>query len=46
LRKEEQEAFEGLINMCRGNALAGGAACNPILFEPMVISILLPLQKK
>jgi hypothetical protein len=46
LRKQDLEAFEGLMDMCRGNAMAGGAACNPILFEPLVMSILLTQQKK
>jgi hypothetical protein len=32
--------------MCRNNAMAAGNACNPIVFEPMVMSILLGQQKK
>jgi hypothetical protein len=44
--EEEKEAFEELMAMCRRNAMAGGAACNPIIFEPMVMSILLAHQKK
>jgi hypothetical protein len=46
LCKEEREAFEVLMDMCRSNAMAGGNACNPVLFEPMVMSILLSQQKK
>jgi hypothetical protein len=33
--------FDMLMDMCRNNAMASGNACNPIIFEPMVISILL-----
>jgi hypothetical protein len=40
-RKEEREAFHMLMDMCRNNAMASGNACNPIIFEPMVMSILL-----
>jgi hypothetical protein len=46
LRKDDREAFEELMDMCRGHASAGGNATNPILFEPMVISILLAQQKR
>lgn len=34
------------MDECRNNAMAGGAAYNPVLFEPMVMSILLAHQKK
>ena len=43
---EEREAFDWLMDMCRNNALASGNACDPILFEPMVISIVLSQSKK
>jgi hypothetical protein len=33
------------MDMCRNNAMASGATCNPIIFEPMVMSILLAQQK-
>jgi len=46
LRKEDREAFDELIDMCRNNAMAAGNACKPIIFEPMVMSILLGHQKK
>jgi hypothetical protein len=46
LRKEDREAFEELMDSCRNNAMAGGNATNPILFEPMVMSILLAQQKR
>jgi len=46
LRKEDREAFGELMDMCRSFAMAGGNATNPILFEPMVMSILLAQQKR
>jgi hypothetical protein len=46
LRKEDREAFDELMDMCRINAMATGNACNPITFESMVISILVGHQKK
>ena len=45
-REEEREAFDELMDMCRNNAMASGNACNPIIFEPMAMSILVALQKK
>ena len=46
LRREDREAFEELMDACRNFASAGSNATQPILFEPMVISILLFQQKK
>ena len=46
LSDEEKQAFDALMDMCRNNAMAGGNACNPIIFEPMVMSILLAQQKE
>jgi hypothetical protein len=46
LRTEDREAFEALIDACRLFASAGSNATQPILFEPMVMSILLFQQKK
>jgi hypothetical protein len=43
---EEKQAFDDVADMCRNMAMAGGSACNPILFEPMVMSILLGQQKR
>jgi len=43
--EEEREAFDWLMDMCRNNAMASGAACNPVIFEPMVMSILLAQRK-
>ena len=44
LRKDDREAFEEMMDMCRGVASEACNVTNPILFEPMVISILLSLQ--
>ena len=44
--EEEKQAFDELMDLVRGNAMAGGNACNPILFEPMAMSILLGQQKR
>lgn len=44
LRSEERQAFEVLMDACRGYASAAGNATKPILFEPMVMSILLYQQ--
>jgi hypothetical protein len=44
--EEDSEAFETMMDMCRNNAAASGNACNPIIFEPMVMSIMLAHQKK
>jgi hypothetical protein len=46
LRVEDREAFEALMDACRLYASAGSNATQPILFEPMVMSILLFQQKK
>ncbi len=46
LRAEDKVAFEALMDACRSYASAGSNATQPILFEPMVISILLSQQKK
>ena len=46
LRTEDREAFEALMDACRLFALAGSNATQPILFEPMIMSILLFQQKK
>ena len=46
LRVEEREAFEAVMDACRSYASAGSNATNPILFEPMVMSILLSQQVK
>jgi hypothetical protein len=43
---EQKQAFDEMMDMCGMNAMAGSNACNPIIFEPMVMSILLERQKK
>ena len=44
--EEEREAFDELMDMCRNYASAGSSAANPIIFEPIVMSILLFQQRK
>jgi hypothetical protein len=44
LRSEDREAFETLMDACRNYASAGSNAVQPILFEPMIISMLLSQQ--
>ncbi len=46
LRIEDRQAFEAVMDACRSYASAGSNATQPILFEPMVISILVAQQKK
>ena len=46
LRKDDREAFDEMMDMCRGHASESGNATNPILFEPFIMSILLVKQKR
>jgi hypothetical protein len=46
LRIEDKEAFEELMDACRSFASAGSNSTQPVLFEPMVMSVLLFQQKK
>ena len=46
LRKEDKEAFDAIMDACRNYASAGSNATQPLLFEPMIISILISQQKK
>ena len=46
LSEEEREAFDELMDMCRKYASESSCATNPIIFEPMTMSILLAQQKK
>ncbi len=46
LRIEDKVAFDALMDAVRSYASAGGNATQPILFEPMIMSILLSQQKK
>ena len=43
---EEKLAFDQVMDMCRGLASAGSAACSPIIFEPMAMSILVNSAKE
>ena len=44
LRKPDLEAFDELMDSCRSYASESSCATNPIVFEPMVMSILLAQQ--
>jgi hypothetical protein len=44
--EEDVEAFDHLVDMCRSHASAANNATNPIILEPMIMSILLAQQKK
>jgi hypothetical protein len=45
--EEEREAFDELMDMCRNYASAGSScATNPIISEPMLMSIRLSQQRK
>ena len=46
LRTEDKNAFDALMDACRNYASAGSNATQPILFEPMVLSILVSQQKQ
>jgi hypothetical protein len=43
---EDREAFEEMMDLCRVYASESSMATNPIIFEPMVMSIVLGQQKK
>ena len=46
LRSRDHEAFEELMDACRAFASAGSNAVQPVLFEPMMMSIVLYQQEK
>ena len=46
LRKEDRVAFDQMMDSCRNFASAGSNATRPVMFEPMVMSILLEQQKR
>ena len=46
LRKDDREAFEKLMDMCRSYASQSNDATDPIVFEPMVMSIILAQQER
>ena len=43
--EEDREAFDVVMDLCRVLASAGSNATNPILFEPMMVSAVVALQK-
>ena len=45
-QESDREAFEALMDMCRNTAMASGNACNPIIFEPMVLSIVIAQHQR
>ena len=45
LQKVDRDVFEQLIDVCRNYASAGSNSVRPVLFEPMVLSILIDQQK-
>ena len=46
LRKPDREAFDEMMDMSRTYASESSCATNPLVFEPMVMSILLFQQKR
>jgi len=46
LRKDDKEAFDELMDMCSCFAMASSNAANPIIFEPMIMSMLLARQER
>jgi hypothetical protein len=46
IARKRNEPFDEIMDTCRNLASAGSCACNPIIFEPMVICILLAQQKR
>jgi len=46
LRSVDREAFEKLMDACRSFASAGSNATQPVIFEPMIMSMLLFQQER
>ncbi len=46
LRNVDKEAYEELMDACRSFASAGSNATQPVIFEPMIMSMLLFQQEK
>jgi len=44
--EEDVVAFEELMDMCRRNSMAGGAACRPVVFEAALMTMLLSQMKR
>jgi len=45
-KDEDRKAFDDLMDICRIYASESSMATNPVVFEPMVMSMLLGHQKK
>ena len=45
LRQNDRKVFEQLMDICRNYASASSNATRPVLFEPMIMSIVLHQQK-
>jgi hypothetical protein len=46
LRRDDREAFDELMGMCSCFAMASSNATNPIILEPMIMSMLLAQQER
>ena len=46
LRVEDKKAFDMLMDACRNYASAGSNATTPVIFEPMVLSMLVSMQRQ
>jgi hypothetical protein len=46
LRINDKEAFDELMDACRSFASAGSNTTQPVIFEPMIMSMLLFQQEK
>ncbi len=46
LRSVDKEAYEELMDACRSFASAGSNSTQPVIFEPMMLSMLLFQQEK
>jgi hypothetical protein len=44
--KEDLEAFDQVMDMCRNNAMAGSAATRPVVLEAALMTILLAQTKR
>ena len=44
-KEEDRKAFDELMDICRVYASESSMATNPVMFEPMVMSMLLGHQK-
>ena len=45
LRQDDRKVFKQLMDICRNYASASSNATRPVLFEPMIMSIILHQQK-